>query len=158
MRRFIEITSVKRTPEQYEIMDKIDALKIWQCVDENANNKYFNENLTDLTKHQGTLALKMPILLWGEERGIINPTTQLTKWCDIESLYKDYSRWMEMNHYEWTGGSLQDFGKKLSMKVKIKDSRRQELDGKKCTVYRIPKNSTVIIDTLVEKTLNDGLF
>ena len=158
MRRFIEITSVKRTTDQYEAMDKINVLEIWQCVDEEANNKYFNENHTELCRHQSTLAMKAPILIWAEERGILNSDSVPTKWCDIESLYKDYSRWMEMNHYEWTGGSLQDFGKKLSVKVKIKDSRRQDLDGRKCTVYRIPKSSTVIIDTLVEKKLNDGLF
>jgi hypothetical protein len=158
MRRFIEITSVKRTVDQYEAMDKINVMEIWQCVDEEANNKYFNENHTDLCRHQGTLALKMPILLWAEERGITNSSTTETKWCDIDSLYKDYSRWMEVNHYEWTGGSLQDFGKKLSRTVKISVSKRQDLFGKKSTIYKIPKASTVIIDSLIEKTLNDGLF
>jgi len=158
MRRFIEITSMKRTAEQYEAMDKINVLEIWQCVDEDANNKYFYENHTDLCRHQSTLAMKAPILIWGEERGITNSSGDTTKWCDIESLYKDYSRWMEMNRYEWTGGSLQDFGKKLGRILKIKDSRRQDLNGKKCTVYKIPKTSTVIMDTLIEKALNDGLF
>jgi hypothetical protein len=158
MRRFIEITSVKRTFEQYEQMDQIDATKIWQCVDEDANNKYFYENHTGLCRHQGTLSLKAPILLWAEERAITNAPNDLTKWCDMDSLYKDYSRWMEVNHYEWTGGSLQDFGKKLSRTVKIGVSKRQDLFGKKSTIYKIPKCSTVIIDSLVEKALNDGLF
>lgn len=158
MRRFVEITSVKRTFDQYDQMDKIDSAKIWQCVDEDANNKYFYENHQSICQHQKTLALKIPILLWADERQILGSPGGATKWCDIDSLYRDYSRWMDMNHYEWTGGSLQDFGKKLTRTVKITVTRRQDLGGKKCTIYKIAKGSTVLMDSLVEKTLNDGLF
>ena len=140
MRRFAQINSIKRTIEQYSEMDKLNSIDIWKCVDENAQNIYYNSERVAIKLHQSTLCTQQPIDVWAEEHNV-GPSEKM-KWITFNELFKSFTEWLEENQLKFPTSSL-EFSRKLS-KLKIHpDSYTPIVDDKKYSCYKVSSECNI---------------
>ena len=142
MRRFFEIRSRTRSVEDYAKMDAMDSVKMWQCIDENDMNCYYNSSKSAIKIAQRELCSPDFLVLWAEDNNVIPQGDEPVKWKSVSELHYSFKSFMENSNVEY-GGSVQSLGDKLHNVLNLKKKQVTSRDGKKYVVYAISERSPV---------------
>lgn len=149
MRRFVEVSTIPRLTEDYPVMDGLDSMLMWKCIDENAQNLYYNNAKAEIKLHQSDLSTSEPINIWADEFDIISNDNNKV-YVTILSLYEQWTYWMNQNGYEYKT-NINSFGEKLQ-ELHLQN-KRAIIGGRKVTLYKVNAAHTLMLNTDLELDL-----
>jgi phage/plasmid-associated DNA primase len=130
-------------------MDGLDSMLMWKCIDENAQNLYYNNAKAEIKLHQSDLSTSEPINIWADEFDIISNDNNKV-YVTLLSLYEQWTYWMNQNGYEYKT-NINSFGEKLQ-ELRLQN-KRAIVGGRKTTLYKVNAAHTLMLNTDLELDL-----
>jgi len=150
MRRFFEIEVIARVEADYPLMDAIDSLAIWKCIDSEHENVYYTPMKAQIRTMQSSISTRDVIHEWAKTYDVVPRAGEVTAWAENITMFESYRQWMQECNFEWVG-SQQSFGRKLKNELKLTS---KEFGQKKRTAYKINKANTLGVQHVVDQELS----
>lgn len=141
MRRFFEIETVMRYHEDYHLMDELDVMSVWRCVDELDQNRYFNERHKQIRDHQRQLSTQHPVEQWAQDMQVYHEHGR-PRYTDAAALYDSYSSYLVHNNFRYDAGNRKSFGQLLSSRLGVQ-KHQVSVHGRMHTVYAVSQSCGV---------------
>jgi hypothetical protein len=144
LRRFVEFKCLDNL--DWGLINKVDALKLWQSIDENRDRGYYELIKDQLHDHQSSMMIKDEIQSFIEESGI---ASDLSKTIEISAkkLWESYRDWRSTSGF--SGG---DPIKLNSLCMRLRTYGLKKRDIKRQSYYTISAASTISETTSLQNT------
>lgn len=141
LRRFVEFKCLDNL--DWGLINAVDAMKVWQSIDESRPRGYFELIKEQLQEHQAALMIKDEVQSFIEENSIASNTTD-TKDISAKELWKAYTTWRISSGF--SGGDPIKLNS-LCMRLRTYGLKKKEI--KKHSYYSINSASSLFdTDTL----------
>lgn len=141
MRRFYQLNAQVRKDSEYALMDNLDMLSAFKCVDEHAQNEYLKSIKQQVGIRQMAMTAQDPFALWLDEHIVkVGENDTLVNYKNVQSLFASYAEWVDANGFQYSGNS-NTFGKHLHESGL--ESVRKVYMGRKYTLYKVSENCSV---------------